>query len=561
MSKEEICRRICNTRFINAVVCSSALQLILLAVFFLLLNFSLFHPFSWITDTISTLFSIRTLVWLVPLMAVVMLYGISLSDQYLYNPSYYATRAVWIYLTAVRNFTFFGVHILFGFLTAWMHSNYATLKLNGPNCMQQNYYCVHEVSLMSILSGIYVSCYYFFIKGPVHTSFFIIQQNVYIKIRSSVVSILGKSLIQSIGPLFTYFVLYAILRSSIKFYTVATFNVDFEDASIFNLKQIFFLWIVTSHILCNMMSISAIFKVFVERYTSFPINDNKMQSDNEILTLNEALSSKITSIQKLASYDLFTLANASDATRRSQIFALSMPGGHPYNWITLSTTCLQQIDSFYDLLSKSIEQIIFENRTNFNNRLSRPMPVGITIADKVRFRQYNQNYGIRNMSMNGNYSTENPTTEQINDVISKIKLRYAAFKAYIINLPGIYYLFAEKFSSKIDFYLCDTETISWISQGLSSLAAQSLIEDRYGVVHNSLVKIMTTLLKFKKVVDKIYDTRMENKSTRLKCVHLRNTIGRCLFQLCSTFEEHLPDLIADQNDLQQFISIARNAEF
>lgn len=492
-------------------------------------------------------------------MAVVLLYGICLGNQYLHKAHYFPTRALWIYQTTLRNCTFFAVHVIFGIVTAWMHSNYTNVQLNELSCMQ-NRYCVYETSLMSILYGIYVSSYYYFIKGPIDTNFFIIQQNIYIKTRSNLVSLLGKSVLQSIGPLLTYLLLYVILSSSIKFYIAATFNLDFQHASIFNLKQNFYLWIMSAHLLCNIMSINALFKICVEKYTSFPIMENQIKPDGTTVTLNDALSSEIASIRKLASYDLFTLANASDPTRRLQIFALSLPGGHAYNWTTLSATCLQQMDSYYDLLSKSIEQIVNDNKTNVNNRLGRPVPIGVTVADKVRFRQYNQNYGIRNMSMNGNYSTDNPASEQINDIIGKTKLRYAALKTYMMNLPGIYYLFGEKFSSKIDFYLHDTETISWIGQGLSSIAAQSLKEDKYGVVHNSLLKIMTSLLKLKKVMDKVYDTRLDNRSSQLKCAHLRNTLGRCLFQLCSTFEEYLSDLITDPNELQQFVSITRNPD-
>lgn len=560
MSKEQICRRICNIRFVEAVLYSAALQLLLLTIFLVLMKFSIFHPISWITETISVLLSLRTTLWLVPLLAVVLLYGICLGHQYLHKPHYYPTRALWIYHTTLRNCTFFAVHVIFGIVTAWMHSNYSSVKLNELNCDTQNRYCVYETSLISILYGIYVSSYYFFVKGPIDTNFFIIQQNIYIKTRSNLISLLGKSVFQSIGPLFTYLLFYVILRSSIKFYIAATFNVDFHSASIFNLKLIFCLWIMSAHLLCNIMSISALFKICVEKFTSFPIADNQIQIDVTTVTLNDALASEIASIRKLASYDLFTLANASDATRRLSIFALSMPGGHPYNWTTLSATCLQQIDSYYDSLSKSIEQVVFNNKTNVNNRLGRPVPIGVTVADKVRFRQYNQNYGIRNMSINGDYTTDNPASEQINDIIGKIKSRHAALKTYIMNLPGIYYLFGEKFSSQIDFHLCDTETVSWVCQGLSSLAAQSLKEDKYGVVHNSLLKIMTSLLKLKKIVDKIYDTRLDNKASQLKCVHLRNTLGRCLFQLCSTFEEYLSDLITDPNDLHQFISITRNPE-
>lgn len=558
MTKEQICRRICNIRFVEAMLYSAALQMLLLAIFLLLMKFSLFHPFTWITETISVLLSIRTTVWLVPLMAVVLLYGICLGNQYLHKAHYYPTRAVWIYRTTLRNCTLFTVHVIFGIVTAWMHSNYATsVKLGELSCMQ-NRYCVHETSLMMIVYGMYVSSYHFFVKGPIDTNFFIIQQNIYIKSRSNLVSLLGKSVLQSIGPLFTYMLLYVILSGSIKFYLGATFNLDFYGASIFDFKQIFYLWIMSAHLLCNIMSINALFKICVEKYTSFPITDS--QTDGTTVTLNDALSSEIGSIRKLASYDLFTLANVSDTARRLQIFALSMPGGHPYNWTTLSATCLQQMDCYHDLLTKSVEQIVNDNKTNVNSRLGRPVPIGVTVADKVRFRQYNQNYGIRNMSMNGNFSADNPASEQVNDIIGKAKLRYAALKTYVMHLPGIHYLFGEKFASKIDFHLRDTETVSWICQGLSSLAAQSLKEDKYGVVHNSLLKIMTTLLKLKKVMDKVSDTRLDNRSAQLKCVHLRNTLGRCLFQLCSTFEEYLPDLIADPNELQQFVSITRNPD-
>lgn len=559
MSKEQICRRICNLRFVEAMLYSAALQLLLLAIFLVLIKFSIFRPFGWLTETLSVLLSFRTILWFVPLLAVVLLYGMCLGNQYLHKSHYYPTRALWIYHTSLRNCTFFTVHVIFGIVTAWLHASYSSVSLSDVNCMQ-NRSCVRETTLMSTLYGIYVSSYYFFVRGPIDTDFFIIQQNVYIKTRTSLVSLLGKSGIQSIGPLFTYLLVYVILRGSIKFYIAATLNVDFHDASIFNLTQIFLLWIMSAHLLCNMMSITALFKICIEKYTTFPIADNQIQTDGTTVVLNDALASEINSIRKLASYDLFSLANSSDATRRLQIFALSMPGGHPYNWTTLSATCLQQMDSYYELLSKSIEQVVCDNKANINNRLGRPATINVSVADKLRYRQYNQNYGIRNMSMNGNYSTENPTTDQINDIIGKMKARYGDLKTCIMNLPGIYYLFGEKFSSKIDFHLRDTESISWICQGLSSLAAQSLKEDKYGVVHNSLMKIMSSLLKLKKVSDKIYDTRLDAKSSQLKCVQLRNTFGRCLFQLCSTFEEYLTELITDPSELQQFVSITLNPD-
>lgn len=562
MTKEQVCRRICNIRFVEAMLWSAALQLLLLAIFLVLMKFSIFHPFSWIREALSALLSFRTIFSFVPLLAVVLLYGICLGNSYLHKAQYYPTRALWLYQTTLPNCTFFGVHVIFGIVTAWMHSNYTSSNtVNQANCMP-NRYCIHETSVMSIVYGMYVSSYYFFVKGPIDTTFSIIQQNVYMKTRSSLVSLLYKSGWQSFGPLFTYLLLYVILRGSIKFYIGATLNVDFYDESIFNLQQIFYLWILSAHLLCNMMAITTLFKICVEKYTQFPIVDSALHTDGGTVTLNDGLLSDLDCVRKLASYDLFTLANSSDATRRLEMFALSLPGGHPYNWTTMSATCLQQIDSYHDVLSKSIEQIVQENKTNvnLNSRMGRPVPISVTVADKVRFRQYNANYGIRNMSVTGTYTTETPATEQINDIVGKVKSRYADLKAYIMNLPGIYYLFGEKFSSKIDFHLRDTETVAWVCQGLSSLAAQSLQEDKYGVVHNSLVKIMTSLLKLRKVVDKIYDTKLDIKSSQLKCVHLRNTLGRCLFQLCSTFEEYLTDLIADPSELQQFISITRNPE-
>lgn len=559
MSKEQICRRICNLRFVEAMLYAVGLQMLLLPIFLVLMKFSIFCPFGWITDTISALLSLRTFLWFIPLLAVVLLYGMCLGNQYLHKPHYYATRALWIYRTILRNCTFFIVHVLFGIITAWMHSNYSTDDSDETKCMQ-NRSCINETSLMSMLCGIYLGSHYFFVRGPIDTDFFIVQQNVYIKSRTSLVSLLGQSGLQSIPSLFAYLLMYAVLRGSIKFYITATFNVDFHDTSIFNVTQTFYLWIMSTHLLCNLMSITALFKICVEKYATFPIADNEVAMDGTTVTLNDALSSDTSIVRKLASYDLFTLANSSDAARRLQVFALSMPGGHPYNWTKLSATCLQQMDTYNDLLSKCVDQMVNDSKTNVNGRLGRPTPMDVTMADKIRFRQYNQNYGIRNITLNETYSTENPATDQINDIVGKIKSRYADLKSYIRNLPGIYYLFGEKFSSKIDFQLRDTETISWICQGLSSLAAQSLFEDKYGVVHNNLIKIMSSLLKLKKVSDKIYDTRLDTKSSQLKCVHLRNTLGRCLFQLCSTFEEYLSDLAADPSELQQFVSIARNPD-
>lgn len=613
------CKRICVLRCLYAVACNISMQFLLLALFLLFVNFSIFHPLNWITSTISLVFSSSTWLSIMPLLSLIIVYGIYLGKLYLSEQQIYRKKIVELYSTAVPRSLFLLLHISIGILTTWSCSNYLSsdyqkLVVDQTECkVNSQVTCLNEKLLLLSLNGSATAIWYFFKKNPSKAvcEFPIIYQSKHLQFRAYIYSVLWTSFLRTFLPILVSFAFYTsigryCLACLIKL-TVSN-GLEFnESVHFYDIKLLFVTWILTTHILANMQLMAFLFEMFLTEPRLFPIeltvpvrNTHFVQTQEPIndVTLVEALSNtKVHIVRQLAALDLYTLADSY--YRRQQIYKLSIPGGHPYNWNALGSQCLALINAYNEQLSAAVRHITATgsqsigltpiqpyNCKTLGNVLTSPRrefisstPTTATeLAEKIRIRQYNETHGIRNMlspQRGGLGASEadqlispiKPITvdpcQRFNFIFDHVKQRLELFKLALLCVPGINYLFGENELAQLQVLLSisKAQEIAWIVQGLSSIAAHSIDEDRYGVVQINLPDIIETVLRLKRTVDKIpllssvTNTTLglqskSNQPYRIGTVLVRNAIKRSLYKLTITFADFLPDLIKDANDLR-----------
>lgn len=612
------CKKICVVRCLRAVTCNVAMQFLLLALFLLFVNFSIWHPIDWVIQTVRLILSIYTWMCIAPLISVVIIYGIYLGKSYLNERQMYRNRFMIIYKTTLPKVLFFTLHFLIGTFTTWLYSrflsaDYQSLFLARSECSTDDYtlslsqVCVNEKYLLISLYGSMVAIWYCWKKDPSNESceFPIIHQSKYLRVRSYLYSILWTTLIQVFVPVVVSHVFYSMIgRLPFQWLLRRLLSVEFVlngNVHVYDVKLLVITWILATHILSNLHLMAFLFQVFLTQPKTFPIegtlSDAVFNKPAAIdVTLVQALANtKVPIVRQLASLDLFTLSEYGDVhKRRQQIFALSIPGGHPYNWNALSAQCLSLINAFNSELSTAIGNLKkgTQIKTNYNampshakfmqaftNNPAAPIepefrsstPTSATeMAEKIRNRQYNETCGIRNML---SPSIENeqllspikPATDPcacINQTIGILQQKIQNVKSSFFNMPGVRFLFGENDMAQLHALLTisKADEIGWVVQGLSSIAVHSINEDRYGVVQMNLPQIISTLLQLRESINQLppssfnissispYLRSFQSKPSG--AILLRNAVKRSLYNLCITFEEYLPELLTNPNDLR-----------
>lgn len=620
------CKKICTIRCLCAVAWSVAMQFGLLVLFLLFVNFSLLHPLTWFTSTFWLIFSIYTWLWIMPLISSVIVYGIYLGKIYLSQRHVYRTRFVTICKRTLPTCLFLTLHFAIGYLTTWLYSkflsnDFQSLLLSESACSTDewiaNSVCLNEKYLLLSLYGVSMAVWYCWKKDPSlePCEFPILYQSKYLRVRAFIYSQLRSALLRAAIPVASTFVAYNFIGQIPLLWTLGKlFNVNLvlnDSVHVYDVRLLLFIWILSAHILSNLHLMAFLFQVYLTEPRVFPIeakslataNGNYLAQTTEVTLVQALANTKVPIVRQLAALDLYTLSEFHDPyNRRQQIYALSIPGGHPYNWNALSAQCLSLINAYNDELLESIKhikmalpQIKYNNNQmpnqaqymkSFSSSLLTSPPTefrsstpttATEMADKIRNRQYNDGHGIRNM-LSPMPPTGNSDNDQLlspikcvtdpcarfNRTIDLLQQRLQSFKMTILRTPGINYLFGQSETARLHAALTipKTEEIGWIVQGLASIAVHSMHEDRYGVVQINLMDIFSALLQLRETINKIPALAVLGTSTVTSpyirtnttkangAIVIRNAVKRSLYHLCITFDEYLPDLISDPSDLR-----------
>lgn len=555
------CKKLCIRRCFYALAYSVTAQYFLLTVFLLYVNYSVLHPISWMMTTISTILSGYTWMCALPLIMVVIMYGICLGRVYLAERHYHATRFSRICKTCLDQTLFLVVHVAIGFLTTWLYSRFMHVDyMNFYNKCLENSYCINERYTFLILYGIYMGIYNFVrerVRKDSRITFPVIQQTRYMKIRDNLSRILFDSLREAFLPTLAYIVGCCLLGGVFLSNVAQIFGLHYTgDYHLFDGLLFCYLFVLSAQILSNMRLMDFLFVTLLTECFEFPIENNVQpyEERSEILLVEALAVQHVPIVQELAALDLYTLAHRQPE-RRQQIFQLSVPGGHPYNWNSLSGQCLSLINAYSAELTKSVAHLVHNSnhQQQFYTKIQFPMKQSATdAANKLLFRQYNENLGIRNIAPDN--SSNEVESNSGNDPLSRftelIHAKVQRIKLAAMQAPGINYLFSEKPCGRVSFLLANGQSMAWTVQGLAALATSSLSEDTYGVVQTNLADIIVALIQLKKVLDKVGSVSFADNVSHNRCVTVQNAVKRSLYRITTVFSDYLPDLLTDANDLR-----------
>lgn len=254
---------------------------------------------------------------------------------------------------------------------------------------------------------------------------------------------------------------------------------------IFDLPLMMMTLLATVLLAISLSLFSQLFHIFITEPFEIPVasaEDNNPDADGDSWRLCNALSSSGI-LQVLAFWDLKSLASSDprNLSRRSQVFAISQPGGHPRNWLGIVNPSLNLIRKFCERL----------RRQNCPESLPSvpPLPVETTALTDVNKNEVEKPPPV-------------PLKERVISFVMSLK-RYPIFGYFLSDLPDApnRSIFAEALP------------VIWAVQALGDLTAASFTEDKYGVVQRNIPDILMAFTQLQKVVDGLGRVTITRRAT------------------------------------------------
>uniref|UniRef100_A0A182N9U4 Nucleoporin NDC1 n=1 Tax=Anopheles dirus TaxID=7168 RepID=A0A182N9U4_9DIPT len=572
-SKDLAFRKICTERFISSICYCLLQQYFLVTIFLLFINFSILHPINWIIGTVRLLVSFYPWLASVPLAVAVTIHGIVLAKTCLLETRYHPTYFIQLYHSFIQRSVLLFTNGTIGCLSAWLYTRflrdeYRLLLLPSD---QGEFLVLNDRFVYLIMSGMFGGCY-FSLHGqfnPGAVDFPIILLPKAVQYWSSVRRVFSEALRKSAICMFIYMSFYYTFSFLFR-HKIAAFlgGARLQESStvysfcstVMDVRLLMFTWLFSVLILSNMNLMHVLFRIFLTVPQQFRIETSAFLSNDEPLLADALAYKQIPIVQQLAAEDLFSVAETQSSGRRKQVFALTIPGGHPNNWRKVYDVCLKLIGDFTHDLDLSIGGIE-----------PKPAPPMVLLGgvlrptaslDKERFlmKQYNQNFGIRSLST-PSLATSNGNLDSLGKVASegqKTETKPSSLLVTMKRIPGYNYLFVESKSAK-SYYLLSVQAqlIVKVTQSLVAIASRSLEEDTYGVLQNDLPCIVHTLLELKKVVDKIGVINLDVKKVDRNYIALKGAVKKSLYRFTTAFGPYIKHLVIEPEDkkaLQAFIN-------
>ncbi|KAH8311544.1 hypothetical protein KR044_006788, partial [Drosophila immigrans] len=560
-------------RCVRAVLLSVAVQFLLLAIFLLFVNFELWHPLQWVAGTLRLVCSFYTWFASLPLLAAVVLYGITLSQQHLAERRYCGTRYRWLVHNGAGKLLFLGAHLLVGYLTAWLyagylHSDYRHLlyRCYGRDCLSS-----YHVFLLGM--GVAAGCYFFVaehLQHEVSINCAIVEQSRAQKLRQLLLATLKTAPINSLLPTLSYALAFVLLGGFVRQRLCHLLGVDADDLLlgvwevVSNVRLLFYAWLLSSQILSNMQLMQRFYALLLSEELPLVVSRNRLTSEKQPqqLTIVAGLGLfNMYVVQCLTAHFLYSAVKRKDSPVRLQIFQLTEPGNRPVNWRELCDQCVSIVSSFTDELGDSMQQLSITKGSEQHLPTAPNSDINaVLLAEKVLLRQYNQLYGIRSVIARSHETTPEPKSlDSVRHVPSwceRLSLQLEeCLQRVMRRIPGIVYLFGEPEGAKTLFLLQHSLPIVWLTQALAHICVASLREDRYGVVQDDLPTIIKTLHRLKCELDKLSSSGASNlRAAAIDFNYLRCAVRRSLYNVCNSFYDYLDDIVATPEELCQLQS-------
>ncbi|CAH0723742.1 unnamed protein product, partial [Brenthis ino] len=350
----------------------------------------------------------------------------------------------------------------------------------------------------------------------------------------------------SIAPVAYYCIFYCLWGSKPRSVVSEVYSLYLEDPALDNIINLIWsgiwigLWFYTSLYFISIYTMKTVFNIVLTEPIRFPI-----ESESQI-TLNNALSQRLQFIGYLGAQDLKNMS-LNDPARRSQIFTLSQPGGHPRNWNNLLEKCLFVIKELNKELEKiNIDNSAIENDNSYHRKnYKQPAPLTSPLYSGT----------LRNMAQSPHLfelkhdQNKNKVDETFG---ATIKEEWNNFLHKLCQKPGINYFFGELVDTKLKFILIQAQPVTWICEGLAYIVSASLKEDKYGVVQNDLSIVIAAMVNLKQNLDKLAKSGLVPRKHILNdalAIKIRNallsSVKRSLYKIVITFAKFIHEIPLD----------------
>lgn len=530
---ERECWAICRDRFKYVILMGAVIQHLLLFVFTVIMTSSYFRPFGWMREGFSIFCS--------PLMFVSVIHGYCMLKPFIEEQVHHTTRIAKFVKSFGHNSAIFFLNVFIGLFTSLifarhLQADYSTIssKADGKKFLNEKY-------AFLVLNGIFIRCYFYFKRSDnsSNITFPMIHQSKFLQLRRQIVTVVRSFLWKPLLPLAHYLAFYTlfggvlccVMRKFTGLNAVETSIIE-SFAIVLNVRLLIYSWILSALIWSNLELMDSVFNIFATEPKQFAI-----EGSGSLLLVDALSLSKFHITQQLAAQDLYLLSESPNSFRRNKFYALSNPGGHPHNWKQLVQKSLKILNVFTDEL-KTIDSTNRNNNfvvNNFNQ------PMHHFYESKRMIREFNEFSGIRSLATSP--LKQGPVTaEKQTNYVELLKKKLLSYR-------WIFYFFGETEGTKLNFLLNqNTQTIIWISQGLSAIISRSLEEDSYGVVQQDIKQILKSFIKLKVLLDKVGAANVIAKDRNF--IALKAALRRSLYRISNDFSGYFEDLLLDPEDVR-----------
>ncbi|XP_012059275.1 PREDICTED: nucleoporin NDC1 [Atta cephalotes] len=562
------CRELLIHRMTLAVITSIMLQLFVVCCVVLLTNLSTDYA-HWLEETWTIIMSPRMWAYIIMLTLVTFLQSFFCSKNYLRPPLYYKSRFAKLCMTLrIQSLHQRAFYIAIGGILVWLQLSLRKESSSTTDCsIVYGMYSIEEYYFL-LFSGLWSGLYFSFKIDTFAEKYFqfpIIAQSKFLQLRRRFYIMFPTLMISSLWSTLYFMAIYYFMGSYFH-EALLSFSTQVEVkpldtvSRLLNLSLIWQLWLYQFIFMLIINYTNTLFEIYLTEWTPFKFGlSGAYTPDSSETTLIDVLSmDKIPIMQYLGYLDLVTLAQ-KDKMRRSMLFTLSQPGGHPYNWncvVQKSTNLLKKFSLDLNAIStKSQDQSCYSTLTArvppvqqskyiYHMRKLVPDIAPIPVSEDVREAPYSGSF-----------------------IQKFIKQKKDAFIAYLLSKPLINYIFGEQDDNKIRYALQNGQLMIWAAEAISSLTVFSLSEDSYGIVQKDVPVIINTLLSVKQALDKLSKSAMlarkmqaDDKLIREIFISLRSAIKRSLYRIVTNFEPYINDLSLELPIIEQLQSFLNYKE-
>lgn len=537
-----------------------------------------FHPFSPLQPLSDLLCFLLPKNWtfLLILAFITCCLAIWESKYYSVHLNVLSTRTdyIWNVLSPSRLFFTIG-HIIGGGVATWCFLNLIGGRFNGLSgpCPEGSIdRCINEHHLFLVLHGATVGgCYalkFFLVPNNV-LSFPIIQQSKFFQFKGQLYPTLisaGMEVIRQIR--YYYIAFYIIIGPIFKGWVRQNLGLDQRTVgvvdSLYDLLDVGMLWtaIISGTLFQFLLVLSRLlYNIYQTEPFHFPVEVSFEEDRGR--TLSKALACKLPILKYLAYQDFCSLSSYS-VVRRKDVFCLSQPGGHPHNWVGISTVVLGNLQDLTNRLMESNNKLMSGGLARQLSGDKKPPPLATpnpTVTNQSFANRSSASFNngpatpVVNLSFRGPplCSTLPPSVNDKTDPKLPIVPLSTRIWEHLKKRKAVSFFISDLPDAESKRLFADGQMHVWAVEGISQLACASFAEDKFGVVQKSLPDIVSTLLSLQEAVEKhlklapnasrktgAKGSPAASDSTQRHA--LKAAIKTSIYRLVNTFDKHISSI-------------------